>query len=792
MAKSKLNMIDRLLEKVSAAYDNLNLLIAGIVLVTIGFACFIPRVQILTIFSDLLPQNHEYIKTYDQYKDYFGSANFVTISVKVKNGDIYNKEYFDKIKMITDGLNKIDNINHDSVLSLTTKTLRNVGIRQDGAIVVRSIYEMFRENESQLDKFKESIHRMASVYGPIVSLNDKSSLIVASFYEDRIDYNVAFKEMEQVCKQAEDNNVSVYITGYPVLMGYIYKYRKEMLLLFAASLVIILGLTYLKFKSVGATLVPVIVLFLSMIWGVGVIGIFNYNLDPLVFLIPLLLSSRAISHSTQVTSRYYEYMAEFNDNVKAAKKTWKAMAIPGIVGILSDAFGIYFLCLTGVPFLSKVGYYCGTWAVLLIFDVILVTPALLAKFNFKTKERNTIYKRSLTKLGTVTSSNRYLYGNFIFWGIVIVIAFPFFWNVQIGDTRPGSPLLWPDSNYNQSAKEINESYFGDNKMILVVSKTDKGVLKDPVALRTMDDFAKNYVSGLQEAGGSKSITDVVKYMNRIFHANDPKWAVIPNRQNDVASFIFQYMIGAGVPDALREYVDDDYKNASLTIYLKDSMGATISKAVNRLDELKEQEKYKNLDVKVMGGNIGVFAAINEYLESKNVLVQTVVTFAIFLIVLGTYRNLTICIIAILPVFMANIITLGFMRLKGIGVGISTLPVISIGAGIGIDYTIYVLDRLLHEFDLSNDGDFSLAETIRTTGRAVLFTASTMVLSLVIWYVSDVRFIAEMGMLLALMFLVHASTALFLIPCMVKQFYFKRKLASKTNSNVSWQLKRIFQ
>jgi predicted RND superfamily exporter protein len=302
-----------------------------------------------------------------------------------------------------------------------------------------------------------------------------------------------------------------------------------------------------------------------------------------------------------------------------------------------------------------------------------------------------------------------------------------------------------------------------------------GVLKDPVSLRTLDDFSKRYVSGLEEAGGSKSINDIVKYMNRIFHANDPKWAIIPNKQNDVASYIFQYMIGAGVPDALSEYIDSDVKNASLTIYLKDSMGSTISKAIKHLEELRNQVNYKSLNFKVMGGNIGVFAALNEYLESKNILLQAVTTLAIFLIVWAAYKDLMICIIAILPVLMANVITMAFMRLKGIGVNVSTLPVISIGAGVGIDYTIYMIDRLLHEFNLTSDGDYSVSQSIRTTGRAVLFTASTMILSLVIWYFSDVRFIAEMGILLAIMLFVHVATAIFLIPCLVRFFYFNRKL-----------------
>ena len=770
MANSK---VDAILEKISLLYDKLKTVLLVLLVITIGFALFIPRVKVLTIFSDLLPQGHNYIKTYNKYKNNFGGANFIVVSVKVNNGDIYSNKYFEKVAVVTDAIHKLENIDHDSVISLTSSTLRAVELSPDGVLNVKTIRDMVPQDESQMGHFKDTIHRLVNVYGPIVSFDDKSSLIMAGFYEVGLNYKNVHKSLDEISKQLTDENTTIYVSGYPMLMGWIYHYRSEMFILFGVSMFIILFLTLIKFQSFYFTLVPVITLFTSLIWGLGVVGILNINLDPLLFLIPLLLSSRAISHSTQVASRYVECMEELGDNIKAAKKTWMTISIPAIAGIVADAIGIYLLCLTGIPFLNKVGIYCGLWALLLIVNVIFLTPALLALFGVKAKKRNTVYKITLSKIASISTSKVYVYGNLIFWAVLAIIAIPLFLKVDIGDTSPGSPLLRPNSKYNQSAFQINRNFFGDNKLMLHVSRSDNGTMKDPVALRTLDDFSRRFVSEIDEAGGSKSITDIIKYINKMFHSNDPKWSVIPNREDDVGSYMFQYSVGAGVPGVLKEYADDDVQHLSVVVYFKDSLGTTIEKAITNLEGIKKDPKYKMLKVEVMGGNIGVFAAMNEYLKSKKLLLETTTVFGIFIIVLLSYRNPVVCLISIIPVLLGNIFTLAFMKYKEIGVSVSTLPVISIGAGIGIDYTIYMVDRLLHEYELTKNGDFSVAESLRTTGRAVLFTATTMILSLIVWYFGNIRFIAEMGMLLSVMLFVHASTALLLVPSMLKVFYFKR-------------------
>ncbi len=759
------NMIDRALEKISTIYNRINLLLGAVVVVTILLGSFIPRIEVVTIFSDLFPKNHKYIETYNKFKNIFGSANYITICIENKNGDIYNNKYLRKVKYVTEELNKINGVNHYSLISLYSPLLRNVGVSPDGVLSIKAVYELIPEDENQMNSFKETVHKLQNVYGPIISFDDKASLIGASFYEEKLDYTLVFNELHRISKSVSDKDTAVYVTGYPTLMGWIYQYKQEMFMFFFASFGIIFVLTYFKFRSILLTIIPFAVLAFATVWGLGVVGLFGYNLDPLVLIIPLILGSRALSHSTQIALRYFECIETKQDKIGAAKKTFKSIAVPATAAIVTDAAGIYFLCLTGVPFLTKVGFYCGTWAFMLLINVLILTPALFSILDVRFKERKTLYLQLLQKIPHGHGGKVFDKVNIAVWALVLVGSVILSWNVEIGDTKPGSTLLWPKSDYNVSASAINKKYFGDNKLVLLVSNPNDNTLKDPVFLREMDDFSRRYVMGLEEAGGRKSINDVVKYINKIWHLNDPKWAVIPNSKEDVGSYIFQYMIGAGVPGALKEYIDDDVVNGSLTIYFKDSKGSTITKAIGFLEKVKKE--YRNLKIEVMGGDIGVFAAINEFVEAKNNLLFFISVIFIYVAVFLTYRDFKLSAIAILPILLGNFVTFSIMRIIGIGVNVNTLPVVTIGAGVGIDYTLYIMDRVLSEFDRCKDKRKAIREAVHTSGRAVLFTSSTMTISLLIWYFSHVRFIAEMGILLAVTLFVNALGALLLIPSLLR-------------------------
>jgi hypothetical protein len=123
-----------------------------------------------------------------------------------------------------------------------------------------------------------------------------------------------------------------------------------------------------------------------------------------------------------------------------------------------------------------------------------------------------------------------------------------------------------------------------------------------------------------------------------------------------------------------------------------------------------------------------------------------------------------------PVILSNTVTFSYMAWKGIGMNVSTLPVAALGIGLGVDYAFYVVDGIREELH-HHSGTLkeAIAQSLRTAGKGVLITAATLMVSVVLWTMSSLRFQADMGMLMAIWLAISASSALILVPSIVYVF-----------------------
>jgi predicted RND superfamily exporter protein len=123
----------------------------------------------------------------------------------------------------------------------------------------------------------------------------------------------------------------------------------------------------------------------------------------------------------------------------------------------------------------------------------------------------------------------------------------------------------------------------------------------------------------------------------------------------------------------------------------------------------------------------------------------------------------------IPSIVAQPLTEAIMYWTKIDMNINSLPVAAIGIGIGIDYGYYVLSRITEEYERFPDVDQAIEEALMTTGRAILFTGTTLTASVIFWLFFPMRFQAEMALLLALILFLHVVGALVFIPSMVSLF-----------------------
>ncbi len=737
----------------------------------LGYA--LPRIEVYSRFADLLPQQHEYIKNYNRMKETFGGANVVTMSIEATEGDIFTTKTLKKIRMLTEEVDVIQGINHYQVASIAHPKIRRVRTTSSGLIKSEPVLpKVIPESERELKRLREEVFSNDIVYGTYVSTDGAAALILAGFDEERLDYSKIFKRLTELKEEIEaDGETLLYITGEPMLKGWIYHHSSELKEIFAVTLGIIVLLLLLHFRSFAGVFIPLLGTGMSAVWGLGLVGWLGYNIDPLILVVPILISARTASHCVQIMERYQDALREGASKDAAVRTTMGELMVPASIAIFTDAAGLMVLAVSSVPIIAKLGIFCAFWSLSNLFTVVILVPLLLLLLPQPVVDQaksSHLPSKLMSKMANFIVSPISTVPVLATVAVILIGGAYFAKDAEVGESTPGSPILFQDSEYNVAAQRINEKFAGSNQLSIYFESEQAHRMKDPEVLMVMQEFAK-HMAGHETFGGTREIPGLVRSVNRLYHFDDPRWSIIPPTQRDVGNILFMYEAGAAVPGVILEYMDLEGKVANVVVFFKDATGATVTAAIARATEFLAAHPLDGVTYQFAGGIIGTTAAGNQEVQRSELLQTILIMVVVMLAVFFTYRSATAAALVFVVLAIAVLVNRAYMGMRGIGLNINTLPVTAVGIGVGVDYAIYVMDRVREEVR-----DKSLIDAIRamltTTGSAVLFTAVTVVGGIAYWIPGSVlRFNSEMAMLLSLLMISNMIGAITLLPWLIKVF-----------------------
>ena len=727
-------------------------------------------VKMYSDFADLLPQSHPYIQLHNEIKDGFGGANVIIVGVSVDSGDIFSNETLKLIHQVTQAVDELPGVNHNLVTSFTHRTTRKVWLTELGNIVSDPYYRPQDPalGADELAALRKSVVANPIVYGPLISPDMKMALVKAQLNEGALDYEVTFEELQTLREEFKTPGVSIYSTGQPVLIGWAYHYKNQIFQILAFTALIMISLLLLHFRSTYGVLLPLLGVVVSSIWGLSIISLLGYNLDPLGLVIPFLISARAMSHGIQIVKRYYAELAVTPTPSAAAANTFGSLFRPGTLGVVSDAIGLLLIAVGSIPLNTKLAHYASLWALCIIPTVLIAVPAALSILPAQRTRDETA--GALSRFGDwagaiVTTYPRSLLSMS---GVLIAAGLLAASQVTIGESEPGSPILYQTHDYNVGSRIINERFPGSEELYIVAQTDEPGGIKRPDVLAALADFERHMLLD-PEVGGAKGIPDLVKQVNRLLHNNDPRWQQIPKDDMYVGGLLFAYMASSPIPGALKEFIDPAEQQANLVFYYKDHQGETIRRAIHTAREWIDRNEgaVPGLTVRMAGGTIGVTAAMDEAAFQTNKLVLPLVFALIFATVMIFYGSLSAGFMMFLAMSFATTLTYAYMGLSGVGININTVPVIAVGIGVGIDYSIYMMDRIREQRSTSADLLGAVRGAMASTGLAISFTAMTLIAGIIMWvFLSDLRFQADAALLLSVMVVLNALAALVLVPAWI--------------------------
>ena len=745
-------------------------ILLAILLLTLFFGAYAFKIEMYTAFSDLLPRAHPYIKVHNEFWRTFGGANVVLLSVEVKQGDIFNRQTLTKIKRLTEVVERTPGVNNYQIFSIARQKVKDIRATAWGIEVQPVMWPKVPGTAEEIEQLRQVIYANPTVVGRLVSEDGKAALITAAFHEERLDYGALFLRIREAIREAEDANTAVFAVGEPILYGWIYHHLREISLIIALTCLTIFALLILYYRNLNGVLIPTASALVTFIWGTGFTALLGYNFEPLILVVPFLITARTISHSIQFRERFFEELERWGDKEKAAVEAASGLIMPGGVSILTDAIGLTVLLVAPMPILTKLAVAGSFWVISNLVSVLILDPILCCYFPTprrlpKGGEGHWL-DGPLRGLGRfcVSSKGKWLvlamFGGIALWSLYWYLF------LTVGDSRPGSPLLWPNSNYNVSARHINEKFQGTDHLYVIAKGKAEDSMKSPQVLETLEAFQRHMLRS-PHVGGTDSIADFTRQVNTVLHHNDPRWGVLPQSADEVGGILMIAEHGAE-PGDFDRWVNYNFQHGRITVFLYDHKGDTIREVIGMAKEFITANPMPEAEFRLASGPVGVLAAANEVIARSDKLTLGLMLLAQLVFCALGFRSLVAGLLFVGVVLLSNTFGMALMAYWNVGLNVNTLPVISLGIGFGEDYGIYIVSRMVEEYRRQGRRDLKVAitEGMATAGKAVLYTAFLISAGIAFWSFSPLRFQAEMGYQLFIILTMNMLGGLLLLPALI--------------------------
>ena len=750
------------------------LLLVALLLASVFLGREAYQLEVATDFSRMVPQNHNYIQSYQPFKQFFGGGNQIRMDVSLKDGTVVDTEFLKQIQKITEDVMFVKGVDRLKVRSLVSPETKYVLITEDGFNMGPVVPARIPEDEAGLARIKNNINQ-ARLKGRMVSMDMKSVLISAEVYETGVDYHAVYRQLNDIREQYSDDNISIHINGFAMVMGFVNDALPKIFGLFLASTLITFLILWRCFRSIRLAILPLISSSLAVLWSLGIARMVGIKLDPMTTIVPFLVFAIGVSHGIQMIKRYQEQCLINADGYYAAFHSLSGLMVPGTIALATDCIG--FLTIMFVPIMviqdlaitASIGIACiivaNTIALSLSLS-FLPNPCRQIDGSMVKPAKGIIY-RAMKHVATWTyGKNAWRVALVSF--LLLLIGWVTSSTTTVGDVNPGEPLLWEDSVYNQDAAKIMKDFMlGVDTLSVVVAQEEQGTCKNHEILQIMEDYE-------WEIGQVPGVTFVFsplmigRAVNEMLHEGDIRWRSLPKESQELGA-LFAF---AGSTDD-SEFMDMGCQAMNVRIFLSDHKGDTIRRVIRKSKEfIAAHPLPEGAEIILAGGNVGVMAATNEEVAEAQFPMLLLIYLSIIILCMLIFRNLKAACFIVVPLAVVSLLGTAFMKLFGLGLNVNTLPVASLGVGIGVDYGIYIYSRLKSEMRSRDSFQEAVEETLTTTGIAVLYTALTLSAGVITWLLSDLKFQADMGLLLAFIFFANMIGATILLPTLLYLFDYR--------------------
>jgi predicted RND superfamily exporter protein len=748
--------------------------------VLLGVAAVL-RLSLNASFEKMLPRGHPYIQNYLEHRsDLRGLGNSLRIVVENTDGDIYAPRYLDALRQISDELVLTPGVDRAWVKSLWTPAVRWTEVTEEGFRGGPVMPDNYDGSPAAIEQLRGNIAR-SGIVGSLVGNDFRSSMIVVPLLEgdaaggDRLDYRALSKGIEQLRTKYEAGEIGkpagvrIHAIGFAKLVGDLIDGLFQVALYFLVAAAIAAAIIFLYTRCLRSTALVVACSLVAVVWQLGLVALLGFELDPYSILVPFLVFAIGVSHGAQKMNGIMQDIGRGAHRLVAARFTFRRLFLAGLTALLADAVGFAVLMMIDIPVIKDLALTASVGVAVLIVTNLILLPVLLSYVGVsEAAAKRTLAAdadggraRGFDRVRVVLErfvERRWAIAALACAGVLTLAGYAVSTRLAIGDLDPGAPELRADSRYNRDNAFITAHYALSSDQFAVIVRTPKeGCLRYETLVE-----ADRLAWTLQQVPGVQttvSLANAVRQITAGSYEGSPKWLTIARNQ-DVLNYGAQ-QASVNNPDLF----NTECSVMPVIAYLTDHRADTLDRVVAAAATFAAEHGTEDRKFLLAAGSAGIDAATNIVVRKAWVQMLLLVYAAVIVLCFVTFRSWRAVIVAVVPLVITSILCEALMVALGIGVKVATLPVIALGVGIGVDYALYLLSIQLAQQRLGLSLAESYRRTLRFTGKVVMLVGITLAAGVVTWAASPIKFQADMGILLAFMFLWNMVGAVVLIPAL---------------------------
>ena len=744
-------------------------------LLTAAFAAVaVQGLHIDTRYTKQLPLQHPYMRTYLAHYDEFGGANRVLIALVARQGTIYTPEFLAALKLATDEVFFIPGVDRARVQSLWTPNTRFSEVVEGGIRAGDVIPSGFSPTPDGLAQVRENVLK-ANVVGRLVANDFTGAIVSAQLLEKdpatgkSVDLIRIGNALEAVRAHIERGDpalgippqaIDVRVIGYAKVVSDIAAGALSVVLFAIVTVALTLLLVWLYIQSLKIAVVPVLCSLVAVIWQLGLLVILGYGVDPIGILVPFVIFAIGVSHGVQKISAVGDAAMDGADPLEAARRTFRLLFLPAIVALLADLMGFVTILAIPVGVIREMAVTASVGVGVVVLTDLVLLPIVVSyvrpggDYAARVHARQIALARIWERLAQIATPRPAAIA--VIASLVVgVVGYSIGRHTPVGDTMAGVPELRPQSRYNVDTDVITHKFSIGTDVLNVIAETPANGCVDHDVMRYVDTFAY-HMANVEGVRNVMSLPGVAKVISAGWSEGSLKWRSLPRDQRSLVQ-------AQGFVDTSTGLLNGDCSVMPVMLFLADHRAETIDRVIGAVKSYQPPRAVPGVQLRLATGNVGVMAAQMEEVRAKELPILFGLFAVIALMCLLTFRSWVGTIVVMLPLTLVSILAYTTMAIVGIGLKVTTLPMVALGAGIGVDYGIYLYSRMQAALAEGATVREAYHRALRVTGASVFFTGVTLALGVATWVFSPLQFQADVGLMLTFMFIVNMLAAMLLIP-----------------------------